>query len=154
MSSNFTDSVTNALQQAFAQAQQHQRTEVTDNQLLLAFLEEPEGYFNSILTSLKTNPSTLIQKIQQEVGRQPTFSGGGQAQPPNTARNLQSRIADAQSIAQKWNDSYVSSDHFLLSYWKNPGEPFAQWKQATGITLKSTRRNDQKNSRRPTYGLT
>ncbi len=132
MSSNFTDSVTNALQQAFTQAQQHQYTEVTDNQLLLAFLEEPEGYFNSILTSLKTSPATLIQKVQQEVSRQPTFSGA--PQPPNTARNLQSRIADAQSIAQKWKDSYTSSDHFLLSYWKNSGEPFAQWKQATGIT--------------------
>lgn len=135
MNQNFTDAVTNALQQAFADAQQRNNTEVTDNHLLLAFLQDPEGYFSSILTNLDANPAALTQKVQQELNRLPTFSGTS-PQPPATARNLQSRIADAQSIAQKWNDSYVSSDHFLISYWKNSGEPFAQWKQSTKISLK------------------
>lgn len=134
MAQNFTDSVTNALQEAFTDAQQHKNTEVTENHLLEAFLKEPEGYFNSILTNINANPDTLIQKVQQDLSRLPTYSGS--PQPPATSRSLQSRIADAQSIAQKWNDSYVSSDHFLVSYWKNGGEPFAQWKQGTGITLK------------------
>lgn len=134
MAQNFTDSVTNALQQAFTEAQNLKNTEVTDNHLLDAFLKEPEGYFNSILTNIDANPDTLIKKVQQDLNRLPTYSGP--PQPPATARNLQSRIADAQSIAQKMNDSYVSSDHFLISYWKNGGEPFAGWRQGTGITLK------------------
>lgn len=134
MSPNFTDSVTNALQQAFADAQERKNTEVTDNDLLSAFLQDPQGYFNSILTNLHADPATLLKKVEQDLARQPTYSSPGQA--PATSRSLQSRIADAQSIATKWKDSYVSSDHFLLSYWKNSGEPFAQWKQGTGITLK------------------
>lgn len=135
MNQNFTESVTNALQQAFSMAQQRQNTEVTDNHLLLAFLTEPEGYFNSILTNLNTRPSNLIQKVEEDLNRQATFSGS-QAQPPATSRSLQSRIVDAQSIAQKWKDTYTSSDHFLLSYWKNSNEPFGQWKQSTGISYK------------------
>lgn len=135
MSQNFTDAVTTAIQQAFADAQERKNTEVTENHLLKAFLEDPQGYFQSILTNLNTSPETLIQKVNQDLERQPTFSGET-AQPPGTSRSLQSRIADAQSIAQKWNDSYLSSDHFLTSYWKNGGEPFVQWKQATGLTLK------------------
>jgi len=134
MNQNFTDSVTDALQQAFADAQQRKNTEVTENHLLLAFLKEPEGYFNSILGSLNANLSNLIDKVEQDLSRLPTYSGP--AQSPNPSRNLQSRITDAQSIAQKWNDTYTSSDHFLLSYWKNGGEPFSQWKQSTGTTLK------------------
>lgn len=134
MSQNFTDSVSTAIQQAFSDAQQRQNTEVTDDHLLLAFLTEPEGYFNSILTSLETKPSTMIQEVEHVVARLPTFSGS--PQPPQASRSLQSRIADAQAIAQKWNDSFVSSDHFLLSYWKNAPEPFTKWKQATGIPLK------------------
>jgi ATP-dependent Clp protease ATP-binding subunit ClpB len=135
MNPNFTDAVTNALQTAFSEAQKRQNTEVTDDHLLYAFLLDPQGYFNSILTNLKTDPKSLLDDVQRKIDRLPTFSSA-QAQPPATARNLQSRIADAQSIAQKWNDSYTSSDHFLVSYWKNGGEPFSEWKQATGISLK------------------
>lgn len=131
---NFTESVTAALQEAFADAQERRNTEVTDNHLLLAFLKEQDDYFASILNSLNTNPATLIQKLQQDLSRLPTYSGSTEA--PNAARSLQSRIADAQSLAKKWNDTYTSSDHFLLSYWKDSASPFTEWKQATGITLK------------------
>ena len=53
MQQNFTDSVTTALQGAFADAQQRKNTEVTDNHLLNAFFQEPDGYFNSILTKFE-----------------------------------------------------------------------------------------------------
>lgn len=135
MTPNFTDAVTNAIQGAFADAQERKNTEVTDNHLLESFLKEPEGYFNTLLSNLSTNPSTLLGEVQQSINRLPTFSGATPSTPA-TSRNLQSRIADAQSIAQKWKDSYISSDHFLLSYWKNGGEPFEKWKKDTGISLK------------------
>jgi len=133
MDQNFTDSVTTALQNAFADAQQRRNTEVTDNHLLLAFLKEPDDYFTSILNSLNTHPSTLVQQLEQNLSKLPTFSGAVEA--PNTSRSLQSRIADAQSIAKKWNDTYTSSDHFLLSYWKNGNAPFSEWRQSTNISL-------------------
>lgn len=139
MNQNFTDSVTEALQQAFTDAQQLQNTEVTDNHLLAAFLNQPEGYFISILNNLNTKPAMLINKLQQELSRLPTFSG--QQQAPVTARSLQNRIADAQSIAKQWNDSYVSSDHFLLSYWKNGGEPFGSWIKGTDVSYKQLEEN-------------
>lgn len=134
MDQNFTDSVTDAIQAAFADAQNHKNTEVTDNHLLFAFLEDPEGYFNSILESLNTKPSSLKDKVEHDLRRLPTYSGETQA--PTPSRSLQNRIADAQSIAKSWNDTYTSSDHFLVSYWKNSSEPFTQWKQSTGISLK------------------
>lgn len=135
MAQNFTDAVTTALQTAFANAQNRQNTEVTDNHLLEAFLEEPEGYFTSILTNLETQPHTLLQEVQQHLNKQPTYSSTA-PQPPGTARNLQSRIVDAESLAKKWNDTYTSSDHFLVSYWKNGGEPFESWRKHTGISIK------------------
>lgn len=134
MAQNFTDAVTEALQQAFSEAQQSKQTEVTENHLLKAFLEDPQGYFVTTLSQLNGNISSLQSSLQQTLNRLPTFSGA--AEPPQTARNLQSRIADAQSIAQKWSDSYTSSDHFLLSYFKNGGEPIASWRQSSGISLK------------------
>jgi ATP-dependent Clp protease ATP-binding subunit ClpB len=134
MPQNFTDAVSTALESAFSEAQKRKNTEVTDNHLLYGFLENPQGYFNSILTHLKTNPSTLLEEVQQSLNKQPTFSGD--VQPPGTARNLQSRISEAQQVAQKWKDTYTSSDHFLISYWNSGSEPFEKWKKQSGITLK------------------
>ena len=133
MEQNFTDPVVQALQGAFAEAQKRQNTEVTETHLLLSFLENPQDYFSSILTSLNSHPEKLLQEAGTQVSRLPTFSG--ESQPPQTARSLQSRIIDAQNIAKQWNDSYISSDHFLLSFWKGGGEPFASWKKESGITL-------------------
>jgi ATP-dependent Clp protease ATP-binding subunit ClpB len=132
MEQNFTEAVANAIQQAFSEAQRRNNTEVTENHLLHAFLSEPEGYFNSILNALNTSPQTLLKEVEQNLDKLPTFSG--QSQQPGTARSLQNRIIDAQNIAKKFKDSYTSSDHFLLSYWKYGGEPFAKWKKSTGVT--------------------
>jgi ATP-dependent Clp protease ATP-binding subunit ClpB len=131
----FTDSVAEALQAAFAEAQRRNHTEVTENHLLWAFLKDPQGYFNSILSNLETKPQTLLREVENYLEHLPTFSDST-AQPPTASRNLQSRIADAQNIAQSWKDAYTSSDHFLISYWKNGGEPFATWKKSTNLSLK------------------
>ncbi len=134
MAQNFTDAVANVIQEAFANAQSRNNPEVTENHLLLAFLDDPKGYFQSVLNNLNTHPFHLQTQVQDFLQRLPAFEGSS-AQPPQAARNLQGRITDAGQIAKQWNDSYTSSDHFLLSYWKNGGEPFAAWKSQTGISL-------------------
>lgn len=134
MNQQFTDSVTEAIQTAFAEAQRRNQTEVTENHLLWAFLKDPQGYFCSILSNLGTTPQTLFRDVEHNLEHLPTFSGA--AQPPTASRSLQSRITDAQNIAQDWKDTYTSSDHFLVSYWKNGGDPFAGWKKGTKLTLK------------------
>lgn len=135
MAQNFTDAVTDALQRAFADAQRRHNTEVTDNHLLFAFLEDPKGYFNSVLSHLGADVGTLAEEEDHALQRLATYSGGRE-QPPEGSRNLQSRIADAQNIAKKLNDSFTSTDHFLLSYWQKADEPMNSWKRSTGITLK------------------
>lgn len=134
MNPNFTDAVAAALQQAFTDAQNRKNTEVTENHLLNAFLSDPKGYFFSILDNLNTQPQTLSHELSEALARAPTYSGAPQA--PQAAHSLQQRISDAQAIARQWKDSYISSDHFLVAYWKNSGEPFATWKQRYGINVK------------------
>ena len=134
MESRFTEGVTAALQHAFADAQQRHNSEVTDQHLLLAFLNDTNGYFSSILTTLKLEPRPLILQLQEAIDKCATFAGDT-PQQPQAAPSLQARINDAQSIAQKWKDPYTSSDHFLLSYWERGGEPFASWKKKGRISI-------------------
>lgn len=135
MKENFTDGVTEALQTAFKEAQERHSTEVNDNDLLLAFLKEKEGYFNSLLNNLKANTTPLVSELKKVLESGAKYVGG-EAKPPHPSVSLQSRIADAESIAKQWKDEYTSGDHFLISYWKNGNSPFREWKQTTGITLK------------------
>jgi ATP-dependent Clp protease ATP-binding subunit ClpB len=134
MAQNFTDAVTEAIQESFVDAQQRNNTEITENHLLHAFLNNPEGYFNTVLTNLNTKPAMLLAEIKNNLNRLPTFSSGT-SQQPAPARSLQNRISEAESIAKQWNDSYTSTDHFLVAYWKSSGEPFEGWKKKTGVTI-------------------
>ena len=136
MNHQFTDSVAEALQAAFNEAQKRHHTQTTENHLLWAFLQNPQGFFISILSNLGTQPQTLLQETESSLNRLATFAGTENSEPPPPSRDLQNRITDAESIAKKWQDSYTSSDHFLISYWKNGGEPFASWKNSTRLSLK------------------
>lgn len=131
MAANFTDAVTSALQGAFAEAQARKNTEVTENHLLKAFLEGPEDYFQTTFKSLGLNTKLLIDEIEVALDGVPTFSGD--SGEPVPARSLQGRIADAQGEAKAWGDSYVSSDHFLMAFWKNGGEPISSWKKKSKL---------------------
>ncbi|MEM1282649.1 MAG: AAA family ATPase [Chlamydiota bacterium] len=135
MEQHFTDAVASTLQEAFSDAQNRNNPEVSDNHLLLAFLKDPQGYFSSILTHMNANPNSLINDLQNDLNRQAKYAETT-VQQPNPSRSLQGRITDAQNIAKSWKDSYTSSDHFLMSYWKEGGEPFNDWKTTTGIQQK------------------
>jgi len=134
MAPQFTESVRDALERAFNFAQEHNQTEVSDNHLLHAFFEDAQGYFWTLSSSLNLNPQSLIPQLETALKQLPTFSGGVQA--PSISSSLQNRIAEAQSLAKKWNDTYISSDHFFYVFWQSAGEPFATWKKSAHLTLK------------------
>ncbi len=129
---DFSEAAQAAIQSAFQTAQRKNHVEVTENHLLLAFLEEPEGYFHSLLEEIKTDPETLGRQVVDQIDRLPVYTEGGDAKPSS---NFQARVLDAQNFAQEFKDSYVSSDHFLLSFWKGAGEPFRSWKNRSNLSL-------------------
>ncbi len=130
---DFSDAAQSAIQEAFQKAQTKHNTEVTEYHLLLSFLEDKQGYFKTILDELKIDSDSLMREVGLKIDHLPTFSENGEPQP---SRNFQSRVMDAQAFAKELNDTYVSSDHFLLSFWKGGGEPLSQWRERSGIDLK------------------
>jgi ATP-dependent Clp protease ATP-binding subunit ClpB len=135
----YSEAVQQVLQKAFQLAQTKHHTEISENHLLAAFLEDPQGYFNTLLRDLKSNPEQLQQQAEQAIEKTATFLGHGeemQVVDPQPARSLHSRVNDAQNFAKEMHDTYVSSDHFLLSFWKGAGEPFVSWKKQTTLSLK------------------
>jgi len=75
MEQNFTDAVSQAIQEAFADAQRRQNTEVTDNHLLRAFLSDPQGYFSSVFTHFNLDNESLLNQLETALKHLPTYSG-------------------------------------------------------------------------------
>jgi ATP-dependent Clp protease ATP-binding subunit ClpB len=137
---NFTEAVSTALQEAFAYAEEQKHAECTDAHLLYAFLLDENGYFASIICSLKLSEKELFQATTRFLKNLPVLE---KSQSPQPARSLQNRISEAQSIAKSWNDTYLSSDHFFLAYWKNASDPFHSWKEHSPISSKDVEKTIQ-----------
>ncbi len=134
MHPQFTESVETVLQEAFGQAQERKYTEVTESALLHAFFSDPQGYFSTLATSLSLNPQTLLVKLEKQMEATPTFEG--KAEKPTLSAAIGARITEAQAIAKKWKDDYISSDHLFLAFWQHAGEPFASWKKESHLSTK------------------
>jgi len=134
MAPQFTESVAQAVQCAFQEAEKHKHTEVTENHLLQALFSDPQGYFQTFAASINLNAEELLNKIEEQLRRAPQFEGS--SNQPTLSTSLQGRISEAQNLAKKWNDSYISSDHLLLTFWERGGEPFVSWKKSSGLSAK------------------
>ena len=134
MDPQYTTSVATALQEAFQQAQEQKHTVITENHLLHAFFSDPQGYFSTLAASLNLNPQPLLAKLEEEIARTSSFEG--EAETPIPSSHFKARMREAQSIAKKWKDIYLSSDHFFLTFWQHAGEPFASWKKQLPLSVK------------------
>lgn len=126
MAPQFTEAVTQCLEEAFQYAQGNRHVEITENHLLRALLLDSSGYFSTIITSIGLDPSLLLNQVESAIKALPTYSGEPAA--PQVSAGLQSKIKEAEKFAKSMHDTYISSDHLLLAYWDKPIEPFASWK--------------------------
>jgi ATP-dependent Clp protease ATP-binding subunit ClpB len=142
MNPQFSDAVTKAFQEALEFSQEQQQVEISENHLLWALLRDQEGYFSSICKSIGFDSVKLYSQTENALKSAPRYSGS--PQEPRISTILHSIVQEAEKIAKKWNDTYLSSDHLFLSYWEKAGEPFATWKKQSKKTTKEVEAEIQK----------
>ncbi len=135
MTSQFTEAVTQAIEEAFQYAQANKHVEIGDNHILRALLIESDGYFANICQIAGIDPSLLLNETETALRAQPTYEGA--AQPPQISVGIQQKFKEAEKIAKSWGDTYISSDHLFLSFWDRPVEPFASLTKLTKKTRKA-----------------
>ena len=128
MDKKFTESVLTALENSFTLARQGKYIEVTPNLLLIAFLEDPEGYFSSFFKE----PEALRKALKLAITKEPLFELGGE---PQISRKLQNIVNEALKISASWKDPYTASDHFLLAFFKHAEEPLLSFKKESESAL-------------------
>lgn len=142
MTPQFSESVAQALENAFRFAENSHHVEMGDLHLLRELLADRTGYFASICTAVQIDPVLLLKQIETALESVPFYTDS--PQPPRVSADLQRKFQEADKIAKKWNDTYISSDHLFLAFWEHPIEPFATWKKLSRLKEKEVEAEIQK----------
>ncbi len=132
---DYSEAVAKAIEGAVHEAQEKGNTEVTENHLLKQFVAASDGYFVALLEETRGNVAELMDEIAVALDKLAVYSES-QKGPPRASQGLSKLLFEAGEIAKAWKDSYISSDHFLISFAKNGSEPFARWLKKSGVDQK------------------
>jgi len=127
----FTIKSQETLQQAQILVQAHGQQQIENEHLFKALLEVDENVTPFILKKVRVNVDTFKRSLDALIEQFPKVSGGqiGLSREAGTALN------EAQIIAKKMNDEYVSVEHLLLAIFKSSSK-VAQMLKDQGVTEK------------------
>jgi ATP-dependent Clp protease ATP-binding subunit ClpB len=117
--------------QSLALREGHQR--LTPEHLLKVLLDDKEGLAANLIRAAGGDPARALAGLEAELGKQPKVEGGGAGQlyiAPETARLFE----QAESIAEKAGDSYVTAERLLLALALANGTPSARTLGEAGVT--------------------
>jgi ATP-dependent Clp protease ATP-binding subunit ClpB len=109
----------------------HQR--LTPEHLLKILLEDKEGLCANLIRAAGGDPQTVMRAVETELGKQPRVEGSGAGQvylSPEIARVFE----QAEQIAQKAGDSFVTVERLLLALALAKETPAGKALAAGGVT--------------------
>jgi ATP-dependent Clp protease ATP-binding subunit ClpB len=109
----------------------HQR--LTPEHLLKVLLDDKEGLAANLIRTAGGQPEKALAQTEAELAKQPRVEGGGAGQvymAPETARLFD----QAEKIAEKAGDSFVTAERLLLALTLASGTPAARILQDAGVT--------------------
>jgi ATP-dependent Clp protease ATP-binding subunit ClpB len=117
-SEKFTQKSLEALSAAHEFALKYKHTNIKNEHLILALISQMNGLIPKLLEKMGKNTSTLIDKVEKNLNLLPSVNT---LNPSNISmnRNLNARLNEAEKIAEKMKDSYISVEHLFISLLEN-----------------------------------
>ena len=112
---NFTIKSQEALQQAQVLVQMHGQQQIENEHIFKAILEVDENVTPFILKKVNVNIDLFKQLLDATIENFPKVQGA----QIGLSREAGTSINEAQAIAKKMNDEYVSVEHLLLAIFKS-----------------------------------
>ena len=128
----FTIKSQEIIQRAQLITQELGHQEITNEHLFKAILALDENVTPFLLKKQQVNISLLEQLVDSQLSSYPKVSGGN----IQLSRSSASTLNEAQLIAKKMNDEYVSIEHLVLALFQSKSK-IAQILKDQGITSKS-----------------
>ncbi|WP_177764336.1 ATP-dependent chaperone ClpB [Flavobacterium sp. I3-2] len=128
---NFTIKSQEAIQQAQILVQSYGQQQIENEHIFKAILEVDENVTPFILKKVNVNVDLFKQLLTATIENFPKVAGG----QISLSREAGNALTEAQAIAQKMNDEYVSVEHLILAIFKSKSK-VAQILKDQGVTEK------------------
>ncbi|WP_338241135.1 ATP-dependent chaperone ClpB [Aurantiacibacter hainanensis] len=111
----FTDRARGFLQSAQTVAIRNSHQRISPEHIAKALLEDEEGMAAGLIQRAGGNPGRAVQEIDGLLAKIPAVSGGGAQQTPGLDNDAVRVLDQAEQIAEKAGDSYVTVERLLLA---------------------------------------
>ena len=130
----FTQKSIEAIQNAQNIAIENQNAQVEEEHILLALLEQENSLINELLKKMGVSEN-FEQQVKTKILNKPKMTGGAR---PNdgiyVAQDVDLVLTNAESIAKKMKDEYVSVEHIMLSLIDNANRELKEMFRTFSIT--------------------
>lgn len=109
---DYTEKAWEAIVSAPEIARNYSQQLVETEHLFKALLEQPNGLARRILSKAGLNPTTILDKLETFIKRQPKVSGSYEQ---ILGRSLESLVNRAETLKKKWGDQYVSVEELVVA---------------------------------------
>jgi ATP-dependent Clp protease ATP-binding subunit ClpB len=135
----YTDRLRGFIQSAQAVAVREGHQRFTPEHLLKVLLDDPEGLAANLIKAAGGDPKRALDATEATLARLPRVEGSGAGQlhlAPETARLFE----QAEKLAQKAGDSFVTVERFLLALAMAAGTEAAKALQQAGVSAQNLNR--------------
>ncbi|HKW54295.1 MAG TPA: ATP-dependent chaperone ClpB [Stellaceae bacterium] len=135
----YTERSKGFVQSAQTLAQRRGNQQVTPEHLLKVLLDDKEGLASNLIRAAQGDPAAVHAAVDRALDKLPRIDGAGAGQvyaAPETAR----LFAEAEKIAEKAGDSFVTVERLLLALTLLKGSAAAKALAAAGVTPQNLNR--------------
>ena len=129
---NYTELTRKTIERAVKMAGERNNPEVTIEHLVVAMLDQEEGYVRAILNKLEARPAQIRSVLLMALDRLPKQYGG--VSQGYLAPRLAKLFQEAEVEARQFKDEYVASEHVLLAVLEDKGSTAEKALSAAGVT--------------------
>ncbi|MET0444839.1 MAG: Clp protease N-terminal domain-containing protein, partial [Pseudorhodoplanes sp.] len=132
----YTERVRGFIQSAHSLALREGNPQFTPEHLLKVLLDDPEGLCAGLIDRSGGNAKQALKDVETALNKLPKVSGGGASQPAMSP--ALARIFDqAEKVAQKAGDSYVTVERLLLAFAMDRESEAGKILQKIGVTAQN-----------------
>ncbi|ARP98119.1 ATP-dependent chaperone ClpB [Pseudorhodoplanes sinuspersici] len=132
----YTERVRGFIQSAHSLALREGHPQFTPEHLLKVLLDDPEGLCAGLIDRSGGNAKQALTAVEAALNKLPKVSGGGASQP-QMAPALARIFDQAEKIAQKAGDSYVTVERLLLAFAMDRESEGGKILQKAGVTAQN-----------------
>lgn len=129
----FTDRAKGMLQAAQSVAVRLNHQRIAPEHILKALLEDPEGMAAGLIRSAGGTPELAGREVDTALAKIPAVTGAGASQPPGLDNDAIRLLDQAEHVAQKAGDTFVTVERLLLAMAIAASSPAGRVLSAAGV---------------------